>query len=455
MSDSSQTPAIQGDQYFEAQTGVLGSLLLDAPSCAGIVFQRTRPEHYTDACRTIFEAARSLHRESKAIDPVTVKAIVGGDYTSFLLQIMETTPTAANCSSYIDLLLDQAQLSQIQAAGLAMAGAKTPDAARAAVETANRAMVQQVTARTVGAQEGYVDFLARLDRKPDFLPWGLPKLDKAVLSERGDFVVIGGLPSAGKTALSLQFAWAQAEKWRVGYFSLETRPEKIYDRLATLASGVAFGRIRDRTLRREDYDRLAAAGEGFQRRHLDVIHAVGMTVGEIQSITASKRYDVIYIDYLQFVQGEGRDQDLYRRVTQISMDLHKMAGSMGVLVVALSQLSRPPKDGKQARAPGLNSLRESGQIEQDADAVMLLYRQDEELPNSPRVLQIAKNKEGPSGGYLELSFDGTYQVFREMAGESGRQVQREMIDTGVARKQQLRAAGNFEEITGEDRDMPF
>ena len=218
---------------------------------------------------------------------------------------------------------------------------------------------------------------------------------------------------------------------------------------------MAFGRIRDRTLRREDYDRLAAAGEGFQRRHLDVIHAVGMTVGEIQSITASKRYDVIYIDYLQFVQGEGRDQDLYRRVTQISMDLHKMAGSMGVLVVALSQLSRPPKDGKQARAPGLNSLRESGQIEQDADAVMLLYRQDEELPNSPRVLQIAKNKEGPSGGYLELSFDGTYQVFREMAGESGRQVQREMIDTGVARKQQLRAAGNFEEITGEDRDMPF
>ena len=229
-----------------------------------------------------------------------------------------------------------------------------------------------------------MDFLARLDRKPDFLPWGLPKLDKAVLSERGDFVVIGGRPSAGKTALSLQFAWAQAEKWRVGYFSLETRPEKIYDRLATLASGVAFGRIRDRTLRREDYDRLAAAGEGFQRRHLDVIHAVGMTVGEIQSITASKRYDVIYIDYLQFVQGEGRDQDLYRRVTQISMDLHKMAGSMGVLVVALSQLSRPPKDGKQARAPGLNSLRESGQIEQDADAVMLLYRQDEELPNSPR-----------------------------------------------------------------------
>lgn len=449
------SPEIQQDQYFEAQAGVLGALLLDAPNCAGEIFQKTRAEHYTETCRTVFEAAQALHREGKPIDPVTVKALVGGEYTQFLLQLMEMTPTAANYQVYVSLLLERAQLSQLQAAGMALAACQTVEAAQDVVNRANRALVQKASARLVDAQAGFLDFLERLQRKPAYIPWGLEKLDKAVLSERGDFVVIGGRPSAGKTALSLQFAWAQAQNWKVGYFSLETSPEKIYDRLAAMVSGVAFGRIKERTLRQDDYDRLTDVRSAFQSYHLDVINAVGMTVSEIRAITANKGYDIVYIDYLQFLQGEGRkSDDLYRRVTQISMDLHAMAGSMGVLVVALSQLSRPPKE-RQSKAPALSSLRESGQIEQDADAVLLLYKTDEEDPASPRRLQIAKNKEGRTGGYLDLSFDGAAQRFR--VTEDEKKVQQALVDAGKAARQKHRAQSQvqFQELLGKDKALPF
>lgn len=457
------TPAVQGDQYFEAQTGVLGSLLLDAPNCAGEIFQRTRSEHYTEAYRTLFEAARELHLQGKPIDPVTVKGLVGDEYTQLLLQLMELTPTAANYGAYVDLLLERAQITKLQAAGLALAGCQTVEEARQAMEQANQAMVQKTAARTVGAQEGFVDFLERLERAPSFIPWGLDKLDKAVLSEKGDFVVIGGRPSAGKTALSLQFAWEQARSRKVGYFSLETNPEKIYDRLVTLASGVPFGRVKTRELGQEDYDRIANVGTAFAQRQLEVIHAVGMTVSELRAITANRGYDIVYIDYLQFLQSEGsRSDDLYRRVTQVSMDLHAMAGTMGVLVVALSQLSRPPKEG-QGRAPGLSSLRESGQIEQDADAVLLLYKTDGDDPDSPRRLQIAKNKEGRTGGYLDMIFDGASQQFREAQDKSdtagyysavGRKA-KQAARAKVAEQMALDLASKLVPITAPDPALPF
>lgn len=457
------TPAVQTDQYFEAQTGVLGSLLLDAPSCAGEIFQRTRPEHYTEAYRTLFEAARTLYQQGQPIDPVTVRGLVGEEYTQMLVQLMDLTPTAVNYRAYVDLLLDRAQLNKLQAAGLALAGCQTTEEARQVVEQANQAMIQKTTARTVGAREGFLDFLERVEQAPAFIPWGLEKLDKAVLSAKGDFVVIGGRPSAGKTALSLQFAWEQAKDRKVGYFSLETNPEKIYDRLVTLASGVPFGRVKNRDLGQEDYDRIASVGTAFEQRQLEVIHAVGMTVSELQAVTANRGYDIVYIDYLQFLQSEGpRSDDLYRQVTKVSMDLHAMAGAMGVLVVALSQLSRPARD-EQGKAPGLSSLRESGQIEQDADAVLLLYKTDGKDPDSPRRLHIAKNKEGRTGGYLDMIFDGALQRFREAPEVSSPATHYSAV--GRKAKQAARAGGaeqvaldldlKMAPITAPDPSLPF
>lgn len=139
---------------------------------------------------------------------------------------------------------------------------------------------------------------------------------------------------------------------------------------------------------------MIAAGPDFEGRKLDVIHAAGMTVADIRSMTVAKGYEIVYVDYLQIIRPErGWRGNRYEIVTSLSMDLHAMAKSLGVLVVANTQLRRPP-DGNEYKPPTLADLRESGQIEQDADVAMLLYKRKSDWPTPPRDLLIAKNKKG-------------------------------------------------------------
>ena len=141
---------------------------------------------------------------------------------------------------------------------------------------------------------------------------------------------------------------------------------------------------------------------------------IRMTVADLRSLVQSRRYEILYIDYLQLVRPSDPRRSSFEQVTQISMDLHTLAQGTGTTVVALSQLSRPEKQGKEARtkAPGMHSLRQSGQIEQDADIIMFVYREEPNLPRSRRCLKVAKNKEGEAGGVIMLAFDGGTQTFR-------------------------------------------
>lgn len=276
-----------------------------------------------------------------------------------------------------------------------------------------------------------------------------------MLSSLGDLVVLGGRPSAGKTALSLQMAWEQARNRKVGFFSLETNPEELFDRLNAMAAGVSSTRIRQRTLKDEERKKILDARGAFQERRLEVVNAAGMSVSAIRGVTVARGYQIVYVDYLQIISPERgtKPSDRFGAVSQISMDLHRMAVSLGILVVALSQLSRPERAARN-KAPDLFSLRESGQIEQDADAVMLLYKADEDDPVSQRRLKVAKNKKGFSGGVLELAFDGSTQVFAE--ANTSRNVQQTLINAGKAAKQ--RARGNPAEVVelpGKDPDLPF
>lgn len=440
--------------HLEAQLGVIGSLLLDAEGCAGEIFLRTREDQYTGEYRTLFAAARQLYQAGRPIDPVTVRGIAGEEYTSLILQIMDLTPTAANYQAYIDLLIEQAQVAKMQALGLALTGCKTTEEALALLEEANQAVVQQASLRVVDAAQGHLEFLERQDRKAEYLPWGFPKLDQTVLSSLGDFVILGGRPSAGKTALSLQMAWEQAKTRRVGYFSFETNSDELYDRLHALEAGVDSHRIRTRTLREEERARVITSGDVFSKRPFQVIQANGMTVGDVRSVTVAKRFEVIYVDYLQIINpGRGSSRkNRFEDVSMISMDLHGLAVSLGVLVVGLSQLSRPDRTARN-KAPDLYSLRESGQIEQDADAVLLLYQTEEGNPTAPRTLRVGKNKKGLSGGYLELDFDGPTQTFREHKQDHS--VQREFVDKGRAVKAVLRSNAKLVELPGKDPDLPF
>ncbi len=412
-------------RYYDAQVGVLGSLLLDAPHVAGMVMHRTREEDYTGELRTIFTACRELFQAGKPIDPVTVRGVVGPAYTQKLRELMDYTPTAANVEAYIDLTIEQAKLFRLQGLALPMASVVTLEDAQKLIAQANRILGGRPGVRIVSMEQGFLDFCERQQNPANLIPWGLDRVDETLRVEFGDFIVLGGYPSAGKTALSLQLAWNQAKDRRVGYFSLETKPEKIIDRTVAAVCGVDFGRIKGHGMNEEDWRNCEMKSNTFVGRKLEIIQSGGLSVVDIQSLALAGRYEIIYIDYLQLIEPEDRRRSDVEQVTQISKDLHILAQTTGITVVALSQLSRPQKGGEQEKAPGLHSLRQSGQIEQDADGVMLLYKEEPNNPRSRRCLKIAKNKEGEAGGIAYLVFDGAHQRFKASVVQVGGAKKRE------------------------------
>ena len=227
---------------------------------------------------------------------------------------------------------------------------------------------------------------------------------------------------------------------------METKPEKIIDRTVAAVCGVDFGRIKSHSLTQEDWSECAIKSTAFTKRKLEIIQAGGMSVVDIQSLALSGRYEIIYIDYLQLIAPQDRRRSDVEQVTQISKDLHTMAQTTGITVCALSQLSRPPKSGDQEKSPGLHSLRQSGQIEQDADGVMLLYKDEPKNPRSLRVLKIAKNKEGEAGGITYLAFDGAHQRFKESLTQP---------NNPKPKTEPEYQQTTFEELPGSDSELPF
>ena len=220
--------------------------------------------------------------------------------------------------------------------------------------------------------------------------------------EPGDFVVIGGYASSGKTMLSLQMALVLAERYRVGYFSLETSPGKLFARLIAHRAGVGLKQIKHRDLAPGEVDRLTRAATELDKLPLELVQAGGMSVSDIQAVALAKRYEVIFVDYLQLADAPGSSR--YEKVTAISIALHTLAQTHGITVIALAQLTRPEKSKGKPPPPSMQSFRESGQIEQDADVAMLLYPEDPDDNNSRRILKVSKNKEGEKLK-LELEFD--------------------------------------------------
>ncbi len=273
----------------------------------------------------------------------------------------------------------------------------------------------------VSFAQGLSEFYKRHDgaKPPEYLRWGFCSLNKMLCAESGDFIIIGGYPSAGKTVLAIEFAWELAfhSKKRVGVFSLETKDEKLYDRLICRASDTPFDDIKHNTISNDSWKNIAELGGYADSIKLDVIKASGMTVNDIRAISLAHHYDVIFIDYLQLISSGGRYRgNRTEEVAGISMALHTFSQTSDVTIVALSQLSRQDKTEK-SKAPTMASLRESGQLEQDADIVMLLYLVDEADPNGDRRLKIGKNKEGERG-FITLGFNPTKMQFTQKSSRT-------------------------------------
>ena len=266
-------------------------------------------------------------------------------------------------------------------------------------------------------KQGLKEFFVRHDpqRVRDTLKWGLSQLDDNLHVGAGDMVVIGGYASAGKTALALQLAFHIAQSRRVGFYSYETSADKLHDRTVACQAQTSYKKIMSDQLEERDFAQVYDMSGHLTSPALELLETGGMTVSAIGSYAMARHYDVIVVDYLQKIPAAGRTANDFERVSQVSSDLQQLGRRTGKVIIALSQLSRPEGDGK---APTMSSLRQSGQIEQDADVVLLLYKEYPKETFSRRCLDIAKNKDGLSGLGILLNFNGDNQCFRQSGAQT-------------------------------------
>ena len=396
--------AVTGEDWLQAQCSVLGSVLLE-PTLAAKVVSETTERDYTGTCKTVYNAIRELFMTGGAVDVVALAAKLGRESRAYLAQLMEITPTAVNIDHYIRLCRDQARVMRIRDLARQMEAAESVDQMQKLVGDASGELVDRPGVQVTTMADALRNFMERHSKPTEYLKWPIKDLNERIYSESGDFIVLGGYPSAGKSAFALQCAWHWARRYKVGFFSLETSAQKLFDRQMAAAAKLRMDDIKRSRIDQAGWDKVCGMTGDIISRKLELVPAAGMSPADIRAVTMQRGYQIILIDYLQLLQGSGENRTA--QVTSISIALHTLAQSMGVTVVALSQLARQDKQGGK---PDMSALRESGQIEQDADVVMILSLKDKNDRSGCRVLDIVKNKEGTCPSIL-LDFDGAHQIF--------------------------------------------
>ena len=403
--------AVTSAKWLEAQRAVIGSLLID-PACAGEVFQTTTAAMFSDKnMRAVFEAVRDLWSCGQPFDPVTVLAKAGDEHHDLIWKCMEMTPTAANAGAYAGIVRAEARLSALQVEALAITTAETLDDAAAAYAKLGPLFEDTEDLEDYSLTEMVGMYLDRMNDQtpPDYLRFGMERLDDALAVTPGMFLIIGADSSTGKTALALQFAVHIAKTGkRVGFFSLETPQEPLQNRLMAeiQLAGIPVPSSQHKKLTDQDFTRAAEIGMLSQDIPLRVIRKA-TTLTQIRARTMQRQFQVIFVDYLQLIDLPGKDR--YETVTQISMGMHRMAQELGVTVIGLSQITQGEK-GKKAKLT-VDDLRESRQLKQDADIVLLMSRSGEKNdPPEARILEIAKNKDGRRAK-IRLNFDPQHMTF--------------------------------------------
>ena len=455
--------------WKQAQYSVIGSLLRDPDEYAGEIFQTATPAMFGDkALRHVFEAAREIWSAGSPIDPVILGAKAGQEYAQTIVDCVNMTPTAVNAPAYVRILREQAQLTAMQVEALSMSTAENVEDATASYEKIGKMLQATEDIEDYSLTEMIGMYLDRMNdpTPPDYLRFGIDRLDSALAVTPGMFMIIGADSSTGKTALALQFAVhiAKAGK-KVGFFSLETPQEPLQNRLLAehQIAGIPVPSSQQKKLSDEDFRHAAEAGLRSQDIPLRVIRKAN-TLEAIRARTMQRRFDVIFIDYVQLIDLQGKER--FDVVTRISMGLHRMAQELGVVVIGLSQVT-PPEKGKKVRIT-VDDLRESRQLKQDADIVLLMTRSsDEKDPPEARVLEIAKNKDGRRAK-VRLNFEPQHMTFTPLLTmddirSDGRTVrQRETIERKKQEKTENAGqvpeniqAGKFVPLQDDGEPLPF
>lgn len=394
---------------MNTQKVLLGALLAQ-PDLAPYSLPDLDVEHFAPDVQPVFAAVSGFWNSTGTLDAVQIcerypdlKTAVMGCFDEWSAECVRAT--RPNVEKWTQLVLEQAALTKFQSLAFQAGSSLTtfadlPDLYSKMGEALTLDREDQ-DFKPIG--ELVDNYVRKLNEKPKYIPSGIPVLDKHLHLSPGNLFIIGGRPSAGKTALSLQMACEQARRgFRVCYFSLETDPDTLTARIISNRLAVPLADVKSKTVPQSDLDSLA----DLHKLPLFIRSASGKGTGWIKAQAQRMKAQVIFIDYLQLLSAS-KAKDRYQQITSISIGLHELAQTTGILVVALAQLNRNAAHA----SPSTADLKESGQLEQDADAILLLSDDGEEYQAI-----LAKNKEGRVGE-IPLTFDKPRQRFLAVTSE--------------------------------------
>ncbi len=440
---------------LEAEQSVIGAVLIDSDVMDTVTGIVSADDFFLEENREIFLAMQNMYRESRNIDLVMLidevssegerRASGNKDYNAvirdktklreYIKVIAQTVPTASNVKDYATIVRDKAKLRTLIEAceEVAAAAYAEEDTADALVELAEAKIYSIAEGREnknfTHIRDAIVatyDRLKLLKTSPEEvlgMPTGFKGLDKVLVGlGKGDLVLVGARPGMGKTSFAMNLATAAAKSTgkAVCVFSLEMPSEQLASRMLSSEALINSYSLRSGKLEDDDWKSLAYAASELSECNILIDDSTGVTVAGIRSkLRRVKNLGMVVIDYLQLMQSERRIENKVQEVAEISRSLKLLAKEFGIPVVTCAQLSRGP-ESRQDKRPMLSDLRDSGAIEQDADIVLFLYRDEyyKEPKDGKAVAEVivAKNRHG-SVGKVEMGWIGEYTKFSDLAPE--------------------------------------
>ncbi|MED4794111.1 replicative DNA helicase [Priestia megaterium] len=427
-------------QNIEAEQALLGAIFLE-PSSLTLASELLIPEDFYRAShQKIFTCMLKLSDQGEPVDLVTVTSEladqkileeVGG--VSYLSDLANSVPTAANVEYYGKIVEEKSILRRLirTATHIASEGYAREDEVEVLLNEAEKNILEVAQRKNSGVFQNIKDVLVQTyddievlhNRKGDItgIPTGFSDLDRMTAGfQRNDLIIVAARPSVGKTAFALNIAQNVATKTNenVAIFSLEMGAQQLVMRMLCAEGNIDAQRLRTGSLTADDWGKLTMAMGSLSNAGIYIDDTPGIRVGEIRSKCRRLKQEgglgMILIDYLQLIQGNGRSgENRQQEVSEISRALKALARELEVPVIALSQLSRGVEQ-RQDKRPMMSDIRESGSIEQDADIVAFLYREDyyEKDTENQNIIEIiiAKQRNGPVGT-VQLAFVKEYNKF--------------------------------------------
>lgn len=424
----------------EAEQAVLGAMLIKKEAIAEAIEILRPDDFYRDAHRIVFEAMLELFQKNEPVDIVTVTEQLkkndllekaGG--IAFITALDNAVPTAANVAYHAKIVEEKAQLRNLINAATEIAGTAYEDTEDMAeiMDRAEKRILDVASRENTGAFVPIKDIVmgtfqqienrAKNSGALTGLPSGFIDLDRLTAGfQPSDLILVAARPSMGKTAFTLNIATYVAvhERKPVAFFSLEMSKEQLVQRMLCAEGGIDSQRLRKGELD-DEWPKLVEAADRLSGAPIYIDDTPGITVMELRSkarrLKAEHGLDLVIIDYLQLMQGRGgkSGDNRQQEISEISRSLKALARELSVPVIALSQLSRSV-ESRQIKRPMLSDLRESGSLEQDADIVMFLYREDYYTEETDRQniteVIIAKHRNGPVDK-IDLFFQKEFTKF--------------------------------------------